>query len=543
MVESIGNEIKLFITKKLGVAMKILTSQQMKTIDNRAIDELGIIGPILMENAGLQVVLEIRDRFEYLMEEDIVVVAGKGNNGGDGLVVARHLYNQGCRIQVLLLAARDSLRGDAALNAKIAANIGVPVTEVTTEKEWKKVRGKLSRCSVLVDAVFGTGLIKPAQDLFKKVIEDINVSNAFIVAVDIPSGLSTDTYQLIGPCVKADLTVTLAAPKVAHLFPPAEEMMGEVVVADIGIPPFLFQSDEFKLQLVLHDSIASSFSEREKDTHKGTYGHLLILSGSLGKTGAAILAGKAALKTGAGLVTVGTPRSCLPIVARGMAELMTEPLPETSAKTFSDEAVDQTLILLDGKDALLLGPGISTQESTAAFVLSLLPQVKVPVVLDADALNIVSTKLEVLEYLKSPAVLTPHPGEFARLLGCSVRDVIEKKLEMAPLFAQRYGVYLVLKGYRTITATPDGSVFVNPTGNPGMATAGTGDVLSGVLASMIIQDKDFLASILAAVYVHGFCGDLAAQKLGEKSMTASDIIRCLPAAVKHLGQRGEDKKN
>jgi len=521
--------------------MKILTSPQMKAVDRRAIEDLGIIGPILMENAGLSIVQEIRDRFENMLAEDIVVVSGKGNNGGDGLVIARHFHNQGCSVQVLLLATKDSLRGDAALNAKIAANIGVPIREITTEKEWKAARRVLSRCSILVDAVFGTGLTKPAEKLFKKVIEDINASPAFTVSVDIPSGLSSDTYLLIGPCVKADLTVTLAAPKVAHVFPPADEWMGEIVVADIGIPSFLFNDDDLKLELVFGGSVASSFRLRQRNSHKGTYGHLLILSGSQGKSGAAILAGKAALKSGAGLVTVGTPKSCLAVVARGMDELMTEPLPETSSGTFSAEAVDRSLALLEGRTALLLGPGISTNESTAAFVHSLLPQVRVPMVLDADALNIVSEDLSVLKKLKAPAVLTPHPGEFSRLLGVSVRDVVENKLELAPKFAREHRIFLVLKGYRTLTATPDGSIYVNPTGNPGMATAGTGDVLSGILASMMIQEKDLLSPVLAAVYVHGLAGDQAAQKRGEKSMTASDIIRCLPAVFKKLGQSEETR--
>jgi NAD(P)H-hydrate epimerase len=506
----------------------------MKSVDKKAIRDLGIIGPILMENAGIQIVQAMRDRFELLQEEDIVVVAGKGNNGGDGFVAARHLFNQGCRVHVLLLSKKGSLKGDAALNFSIAENIGIPVTEVTTEKEWKSKKKKITRCTVLVDAVFGTGLTKPAEGLFRTAIEDMNKSSAYTIAVDIPSGLSSDTFELIGPCVKADLTVTLAAPKVAHLFPPAEECIGELLIADISVPPGLLEDDSLKLELVQADSVAPFFSQRKKDTHKGTYGHLFILSGALGKTGAAVMAGKAALKMGAGLVTVGTPKSCLPIVARSMAELMTEPLPETEEKTFSAQALEPSLRLLEGKDALLLGPGISTHDSTAEFVLGLLPRVRIPVVLDADALNILSSTPEVLKSLKTPVVVTPHPGEFARLLRISTQDVIRNKLELAPKFAEEYGVILVLKGYRTLTATPDGFVFINPTGNPGMATAGTGDVLSGMLASMIIQGKDILGAVLAAVYIHGQSGDIAAQKIGEKALTAGSIIRYLPSAIKSI---------
>ena len=514
--------------------MKVLTSQQMKDIDRRAIEDLGIIGPILMENAGIQIVLAIRERFLDLEDENITVLAGKGNNGGDGFVVARHLFNQGCRIQVLLLSKMNELKGDAALNARIAEKIGVPIFEITTEKHWVSHRRKLSASTVVVDAIFGTGLTKPALGLYKTVFDSVNRLEAFIIAVDIPSGLSSDTFEPIGPCVKADLTVTLAAPKVAHLFPPSENFMGERVVADISIPPFLFDDKSMKLELVEPQAITPLFSKRSKDTHKGTYGHLFVLSGSLGKTGAAVMAGKAALKMGAGLVTVGTPKSCLSLVARSMVELMTVPLPETSDKTFSEEALDLSLSLREGKDAFLIGPGISTHDSTRKFVKAFLPHVRVPVVLDADALNILVPHPEILKSLKIPVILTPHPGEFARLLDCTTNEVLKNKLDLVSRFAQEYGVYLVLKGYRTLTATPDGKIFINPTGNPGMATAGSGDVLSGMLAAMIIQEKNILPAVLAAVYVHGLSGDIAAERLGEKSLTARDIIRYISSAIKTI---------
>ncbi|MFC2167428.1 NAD(P)H-hydrate dehydratase [Acidobacteriota bacterium] len=516
--------------------MKILTSQQMKDIDRRAIEELGIIGPILMENAGIQVVQAMKRRLPDLENENIVVVAGKGNNGGDGFVVARHLFNQGCRIEVLLIGKKIDLKGDAALNAHILEKMDVPFFEITTEKHLESHKNKLSDCTVVLDAIFGTGLSKPVQGLYETVIKNMNRLKTFTVAVDIPSGLSSDSFELIGTCVKADLTVTLAAPKVAHIFPPAENLVGELVVADISIPPFLFKDENLKLEFVEHARITSCFSKRRKDTHKGTYGHLFLLSGSIGKTGAAVMAGKAALKMGAGLVTVGTPKSCLSLVARTMVELMTEPLPETSENTLSEKALDLSLSLLEGKEALLIGPGISTHESTSRFVKALLPQVRVPVVLDADALNILSPFPDILKDLKIPMILTPHPGEFARLLDCSTSEVLKNKLELSSQFAQEYGVYLVLKGYRTLTAAPDGKIFVNPTGNPGMATAGSGDVLSGMLAAMIIQEKekDLLSAVLSAVYVHGLSGDIAAQRLGEKSMTARDIIRSISPALKTL---------
>lgn len=515
--------------------MKVLTSTQMKNIDRTAIDEIGIAGPILMENAGLQILKAIKAKFPEIEKEKIVIVAGRGNNGGDGLVVARHLFNQGNDPCVLLLASKGEVKGDAALNLRIAEKIGIKIYEIPSLKEWDIHKEKIFQSSLLLDAIFGTGLTKPAQGLYAAAIDDINRAEAFKVAVDIPSGISSDRFQITGPCVKADLTVTLAAPKIAHIFPPAEEFVGELVVADISIPPSLFDDDRLKLELVEKRTLLPYFKRRRKNAHKGTYGHLFVVSGSLGKTGAAVMAGKAALKMGAGLVTVGTPESCLPIVARAMVELMTEPLPETPNKTISFEALDKVLTLLEGKDALLIGPGISTHQSTSEFVLSLIPKINIPAVFDADALNIMASKPEVLKSLTSPAVLTPHPGEFARLLNISTQEVVEKKLELAPQFSEKYGVYLMLKSYKTLISSPEGRVYINPTGNPGLATAGSGDVLSGMIGSMIIQERNVLDAILAAIYIHGLSGDIGAKRLGEKPLTAGNIITYLPSALKSMG--------
>ncbi len=514
--------------------MKILTSKQMKEIDRKAIEEIGILGPILMENAGLQLVKNILSRFPQISKEKIVIVAGKGNNGGDGFVVARHLANLGAEPLVLLLASKGEVKGDAAVNLRICDKSGIKINEVCSLQDWKRQKDNIFLSSLVIDAIFGTGLASPAQGVYAAAIEDINKAKGYKISIDIPSGLSSDTFQIIGPCVKADLTVTLAAPKISHIFSPAEEYVGELVVADIGVPPFLFEDKSLKLELVEEKTVLPYFVRRRKDTHKGTYGHLFILSGSFGKTGAAIMAGKAALKMGAGLVTLGVPESCLPIVARSMVELMTEPLPETPAKTLSSGALDRVINLLDGKNALLIGPGISTHQSTAELVLSLLPKLRLPTVIDADALNILAAKPEIIKSLPKPVVLTPHPGEFARLLKLSIRDVLKRRLELTPQFAQDNSAYLVLKGYKTLIATPQGEVFVNPTGNPGMATAGSGDVLSGMIASMLIQEKKPLEAILAAVYVHGLSGDIGAEKLGEKALTAGDIIRYLPSAIKLL---------
>lgn len=512
--------------------MKILKAKQMQEVDKKAIEKIGIIGPILMENAGIQITNEIMKKFPRIRDEKVVIVAGKGNNGGDGFVVARHLYNRGCAPVVLLLASRKELKGDAALNAGIAYRIGLDIKEITSSYRWAGNRRILSKATVVVDAIFGTGLTSPAKGLYATIIQDINKTRAFKVAVDIPSGLSSDTFAVIGPCVRADLTVSLAAAKIAHVFPPAEDYVGELKIGDISLPPGLLEDDKFKLEMVEKDRIRPYFERRKRASHKGTYGHLLMLSGSVGKTGAAVMAGKAALKMGAGLVTAAVPKSCLPVVARSMMELMTEPLPETDRGTLSEDALPEILRLLEEKDALMLGPGISTHESTAKLVLSLLPKLEIPVVLDADALNILASEPAILKKLIKPAVVTPHPGEFARLTGLSTKEVLERRLDLVPQFAKKYGVYVVLKGYRTLTSAPEGMTYINPTGNPGMATAGSGDVLSGMIASMIIQEKNVLDAVLAAVYVHGLSGDIGAARLGEKSLTAGNIISYLPSAIK-----------
>jgi hydroxyethylthiazole kinase-like uncharacterized protein yjeF len=514
--------------------MKILTSEEMRAVDRKAIEEVGIPGAVLMENAGLQVYEALKELFPRPDRERITIVAGKGNNGGDGLVVARHLFINGARPTVLLLARVEDLHGDAGLNAQIGRRIGLEIKEIGTPVDWAAQRTGLRRSTVIVDAVFGTGLTQPAGGIFATVIKDINRCRAFKLAVDIPSGLSSDSFEVIGPAVRADLTVTLAAPKVAHVFPPAESLVGVLRVANISEPPAFLQDPGLKLELVEKDEVRPFFEKRASDTHKGTYGHLLCVGGSWGKTGSISMSAKAALRLGAGLVTVATAESCLPLVARSMMELMTEPLPETKHKTIAAEAAGRVLELLRGKTGLLLGPGLSTDPSTAEFVRALLPRIKVPTLIDADGLNIIAANPDLLQSLKTEAVLTPHPGEFSRLIGVPIPEVLAKRLELAPAFARDRGVHLVLKGYRTLTCAPDGRVFVNPTGNPGMATGGAGDVLSGMIASLMIQEKDMPGAVRAAVYLHGLAGDLGAEKLGEKFLAAGDLIRFVPAAIKAL---------
>jgi len=535
-----------FFSQKKRYKMKILTAAQMREIDRQAIEELGLPGLVLMENAGREVANLILNELEIDPDWPVLVIAGKGNNGGDGLVAARHLVNQGATCEVLLLGRQDEVRGEALINLEIARKIGIKITEVPTETLWDKNRHLLKESTVIIDAMFGTGLSNPLTGLMARVVGDINNSGALVVSVDIPSGLSADSFEVIGPTVKADFTVTMASPKIAHIFPPAEDYVGELYLADIGVPPSLFERPDFSLELVEINSLQPYFGPRVRDSHKGNYGHLLILAGSFGKTGAAAMAGQAALKMGAGLVTVATAESCLPIVASTMPELMTEPLPETPSRTISSQALGRVMELLEGKDALLLGPGLSTHPETSSLVLNLLERIKnatIPVIVDADGLNIISTRPEILSSLPEKTVLTPHPGEFSRLSGISTAEVLRRRLQVVPGLARKYRVHLVFKGYKTLVVSPGGTTYVNPTGNPGMASGGSGDVLSGFIASEVIQTKELTRAVVNAVYVHGLSGDLAAAEIGERSLTATDIIHYLPQALSFIirgGQNDED---
>ncbi|MDD8021036.1 MAG: NAD(P)H-hydrate dehydratase [Acidobacteriota bacterium] len=526
--------------------MKVLTARQMREIDRQAIDGLGLPGLVLMENAGREVANLVRNGLGIESGCPVLIIAGKGNNGGDGFVAARHLFNNGINCRVLLLGREEEVKGDALVNLTLARKIGIEIIAVPTLALWARYRHLLKEAPVIIDAIFGTGLSTPLADLFARVVEDVNNSGALVVAIDIPSGLSADTFELIGPAVKADFTVTMAAPKIAHIFPPAEDYAGELYVADIGFPPSLFERPDFSIELAEIDSLRPYFQPREKNTHKGNYGHLLLLAGSYGKTGAAAMAGKAALKMGAGLVTVATADSCLPIIARMMPELMTEPLPETSSRTVSDRALSRLLELLSGKDALLLGPGLSTHPETTSLVLNLLDRVKktrMPVIIDADGLNIISSRRKILSLLPEKTVLTPHPGEFSRLSGISTEEALRRRLEVIPEFARKYRVHVVFKGYKSLTVSPAGKVIVNPTGNPGMASGGSGDVLSGFIAGEALQTRDLTQAVVNAVFIHGLAGDLAAGEIGERCLLATDLIRYLPRAVSFVARSGKDDES
>lgn len=520
--------------------MKILTAAQMQSVDRATTEIYGVPSQTLMENAGRSVVAFLRQRFSPIEAQEIVILCGKGNNGGDGMVVARMLRELGVQPRVLLLGDPQGLRGDAELNYRRLAEAGLPLA-IPDHASWEEIKAKLGNPSLVIDAILGTGLSKPLGGFLLEVVKDIAgvCPRAKVVAIDLPTGIAADSGELIGECVRADASVTFTAPKLAHVFPPACEQVGEWVVRPIGTPPeALLDNPDFFLNALEPHDLEWLVKPRRLESHKGNFGHVLVIGGSVGKTGAAAMAAKAALRAGAGLVTVATPRSALPVVASLSMEIMTEPLPETGSGTISLRAIKDGLLdtLVKGKSVLAVGPGMGREPETMELAREAVNRYDLPVVLDADGLNAFDGCVKVLLTADRVRVLTPHPGEMGRLAGEKTSEIVARRLDIARRFAQEFGVQLVLKGFRTLTAAPDGQVWVNLTGNPGMATGGSGDVLTGIVAALLAQypDRSPTEVTAAAVYLHGLAGDVAARELGEAAMIAGDILDSLPGSYRAL---------
>ncbi|HKY32279.1 MAG TPA: NAD(P)H-hydrate dehydratase [Candidatus Polarisedimenticolia bacterium] len=520
--------------------MKILTAEQMRRIDERAERDFGLTPATLMENAGRAVAQSLLKLYPGLEGLETIVVCGKGNNGGDGLCAARHLRAAGVPAQVVLLAEAASLTGAAAHHLELARREGVAVEQAPTEQAWEAFAPRLHRCALILDAVLGTGLKGGARGLPARAITDINASGADVVSVDIPSGLSGDSPRIQGPTVRAELTMALACPKIPHVFEPGASLTGRLQIVDIGIPAEAVQAEEVHLNLLGEEEVSAILPPREADSHKGDYGRVLVVAGSRGKSGAAGLVGLSALRAGAGLVTVATPLSAQPMVAASALEIMTEGLPETPPGALSAAAAPALKELERGCTVLAIGPGLTAGEETSALVREMVSGASVPVVLDADGLNAFTGRAEELRGDDRPLVLTPHPGEMARLLSAprgpqvTAAQIQADRVEAARSFAVGHGCLLILKGHRTVIADPEGDVFINPTGNPGMATAGSGDALTGIIAGLLGQGLAPLEAAALAVYVHGLAGDLAAADHGENALMARDIIDYLPEAFLQL---------
>jgi hydroxyethylthiazole kinase-like uncharacterized protein yjeF len=507
--------------------MKIVSAAEMREIDRATSERFGVPSLTLMENAGAAVARFILS--DYPQAQRISVVCGKGNNGGDGFVVARHLEESGRVVRVLLLCGPEELRGDAAA---MFQRLTIPPLVVRDASGLAAAdAAPLFAADLIVDAVLGTGFRPPVSPLYVAVISAMNDSRAPVIAVDIPSGADAGATQAqSGTVARADAVVTFTAPRPAHVF--AELTSGPTVIAPIGSPAEAIVS-KLGLHLSTPADFASLLAPRARDANKGSYGHVLVIGGSLGKAGAAAMAGFSALRVGAGLSTIATARSVLPTVAGFHPEVMTEPLEETEAGTISLQSLESDGIasLVERKTVLAIGPGISRHPETVELVRGMVQKYDTPMVLDADALNAFDGSAVNLAGRGRSLVITPHPGEMSRLTGLSISEIQANRVEVARKFAREHELVVVLKGHRTLIAAPDGEVWVNPTGNPGMATGGTGDVLTGMVAGLIAQHPRHLLEATAfSVYLHGLAGDLACEKVGENSLVATDLVRFLPLA-------------
>ena len=522
--------------------MRVLNTEQMREADRRTIEDIGIPSIVLMENAGRQAVAAMEAAFEDLTSSRVAVLCGRGNNGGDGFVVARTLVQRGVETLVFLIGGVADVQGDARTNIEVLGRIGLTVVEITSAQEWELHFSEISECEVVVDAMLGTGFRGTLTGLLQTVVADVNGLGVPVVSIDLPTGVSADSAELEGDAIEASMTVTLAAPKIPLIFPPADTHAGDLVIADIGIPyPVIDELEGPYLELLTRERMREILPARAADSHKGDFGRVLIVAGSLGRTGAAHLAAIGALRSGAGLVTVATPRSCLPIVASMAPEYMTEPLDETPSGAIDFASLDRIFEL--NADVIAVGPGIGQDPGTVAFVHGLLERAGVPVVLDADALNAFSGDPDRLMGRDGvDVIITPHPGEMSRLAGMPIETLQKNRLEQARQFAAAHRVHVVLKGHRTVIAAPDGRSFVNLTGNAGMATGGTGDLLTGMIAAWVAQLLDAEAACKLAVYLHGTAGDLAESDEGEAALIASDIAARLGDAILELTARRQPKR-
>ena len=514
--------------------MWLVTPEQMQTLDRRTIQEAKVPGTTLMERAGTGVVSHLLQHYGSPKGKQILVFCGKGNNGGDGLVVARLLQRKGAHPRVILLAPYQDLSKDAktmyrrfSTKAKRSQILVLPNPET--------LQPLVQQAHILIDGLLGTGLSSSVREPYSTTIKAMNDSCAFTVAVDIPSGLDSETGKILGTAVCADLTVTFGCPKMGLYVGDAIDQVGHIEVVDIGIPKAFVEDLRPSAQLLTPTSLRFLLPERRPSAHKGTFGHAGIVAGSPGKAGAPAMAALGALRAGTGLVTVATPKTVAPIVESKVLEIMTMALPETSEHVLGIEAYPTLLRFCQGKSAMAFGPGLGVSSSLSELLSQLLPQLDIPCVLDADALNNLTPHLEVFSRMKHLPILTPHPGEMARLLQQgSAKKINEDRVGTARGFATQHGGILVLKGANTIIANPDGHIAICPTGNPGMASAGMGDVLTGMITGFLAQGLTAWDAARMGVYLHGCAGDQAAKSMGEAGMIASDVIAELPHALTNL---------
>ena len=516
--------------------MKLATPQQMRAIDSCAINEYGIPGILLMENAASAVAAKAVSMLGGCKGKRVLVLAGGGNNGGDAFAAARLLYCKGAGVCVYLTGAKGKISGDALTNLNILEKIGLQVNEINDENDIGRLRADMKEPDMILDGIFGTGLGRDVEGIAAAVINEANTSGKPILSIDIPSGIDGTTGRIRGTCIKAAATVTFGLVKTGLAVHPGCECAGRLTVADIGIPESVMERQPINVELIEAGDAARLLPVRkaEADSSKANYGRALLITGSPGMTGSGCLASMAALRSGAGLVYTGVPGSLSHIYGAALTEPVVIPLEDGGSGFLAAESVGWILDNMGRMDVVAIGPGLTACEGVKGVVNKLICKSKVPLVLDADALNVLSGNAGVLKKSGVDIVITPHPGEMSRLTGIETGRIQEDRLETACRFAMEYKVTVVLKGSRTVVALPDGRAFVNPTGNAGMATAGAGDVLTGIIAGLMAQGVGAGDAAVAGVYLHGLAGDMSALSSGLHSLTAGDLIDHLPGAFKEL---------
>jgi ADP-dependent NAD(P)H-hydrate dehydratase / NAD(P)H-hydrate epimerase len=517
--------------------MRIVSAAEMREIDRVTSERFGVPSLTLMENAGTAIADLVISNYS---SGRVGVICGKGNNGGDGFVLARKLHEAGRGVSLVLLAEASEIRGDAAVMFQ-RMPIAAVVVRSAADLDSDEARAVFAS-DLLIDAILGTGFRPPVTGLYAEAIRRINAARAPVVAVDIPSGADADVMgSQTGAVARANAIVTFTAPRPAHAF--GQLTAGPTILAPIGSPEEAITS-KLGLNVITPGEIAALLAPRRPDANKGSFGHVLVVGGSLGKAGAAAMAGMSALRVGAGLSTIATAKSVLATVAGFHPELMTEPLEETDAGTISMRALEYGRFdsIVKGKNVLAVGPGISRNPDTAGFVHTIIDKYPQPMVIDADGLNAFEGKAERLNGTGRQRVITPHPGEMARLTGRSVPEIQRDRIGIARGFAQEHKLIVVLKGHRTVIASPEGDVWVNTTGNPGMATGGTGDILTGMVAGFMAQNPSrIFEAVLAGVYLHGSAGDVAVESAGEYCLVATDLVKALPEAFRRAVSQAQDR--
>lgn len=514
--------------------MRLVTGTEMKRLDQWATDEFGIPALLLMENAGAAIARKAREILQDPAGKQVVVLAGKGNNGGDALVAARHLFEMGAEIRLFLLFEPDEFKGPSLINWTLIEKMELKWQRLNDENSNYLLKLRLNQCDLVLDGIFGTGFTGKPPAHIARAINIVNESGRPVLAIDIPSGLEADTGQVRGSCISARCTVTLAWAKRGLILFPGRKYVGELEVAGISLPRAALKLLDREEQLVDENYVREILPPRDREGHKNSFGHVLVIAGSGGMTGAAYLAAKAALRVGGGMVTACLPSSLAAGFDAALPEVITRGVAETGEKTFAPAAWPEIKQLIKGKKAIVFGPGVTGKEELLEILEGVITDAHIPLVIDADGLNILARHTHLLQKAGAPVVLTPHPGEMSRLMGITTAQVQSARVDIAREAARKFNAVVVLKGADTVTAAPQGHIFINSSGGPVLATAGTGDVLAGAIGGLLAQGLEPAAASLCGVFIHGLAGDLIAQKTGSRGAVAGDVLETLPLALKRL---------